>query len=148
MFSFCLSMSLLKALSRTTIKQLYPCADDMFYFAEKVSGLYCRLGKDTYRFERKIPATNDVSNYVRLLKSLQVEGRFMYHIHRKGQSLYEKDGGKHNLFDDSDVESDDEDYELRKEYVLKALGLRKDHSKKKYRQIVRGKGISKISDKI
>ena len=143
-------MSLLKALSRTTIKQLYPCADNMYFFAFKVSGLYCRLGKDTYRLERKLPATNDVPN-VSIYRIFQFEGRFMYNIHKKGQSLYEKDGGKHQLFPDLNGHSDDSDDEfndLRKEYIVRALGLRKDHSKKIYRQLVRGKGISKISDQI
>ena len=72
----------------------------------------------------------------------------MYHIHKEGQSLFEKDGGEHQLFVDSDEDSDDENNNLRREYVLKALGLRKDHSKKKYPKMVRGKGIAKISDEI
>ena len=72
----------------------------------------------------------------------------MYHIRKKGQSLYQKDGGVDQLFEDSDTESDDENVNLRQKYVFKALETRADHSKKKYRQELRGKGITKICNKV
>ena len=72
----------------------------------------------------------------------------MYNIYKKGNSLFQKDGGDHQLFVDSDEESDDEDKDLRREYLFKALGLRGDSSKKKASRMMRGKGIANISNNI
>ena len=72
----------------------------------------------------------------------------MYNIYKKGNSLFKADGGDHEIFVDSDEESDDEDKNLRREYLFKALGLRGDSSKKKASRMMRGKGIATISDNV
>ena len=73
----------------------------------------------------------------------------MYHIHKDSQDLYKKDGSSHQIFLLTAVDSDEENDDIRKQYIFKTLSSRKkDYSRKKYRLCTRNQRISKISDKI